>query len=153
MSQSKKSYLPAGAQNVTPQLVVKDAHAYADALVDLFGAEKLMEYPHPDGKGVMFAVVRIGNAKIFLSDAGAFAPPTKANLFVYVPDADATVAKIAACGGKVLAPPSNMAWGDRWALVEDPDGNRWQIATSLEEVAPAEIKRRLEAAAAAAPAE
>jgi PhnB protein len=147
MSKSK-SYLPADSQHVTPQLVVKDAHAFAEGLVDLFGAEKLSEYPYPDGKGVMFAVVRIGGSKIFLSDARGFAAPTKANLFVYVPDVDATVKKIAECGGKVLAPPTDMAWGDRWSLVEDPEGNQWQIAASLETLTPTEIKKRMEIAAA-----
>ena len=147
-----KSYLPADAQNVTPQLVVKDAHKFANGLVELFGGKLLAEYPNPNGKGVMFAVVKIGNAKIFLSDASDFAPPTKANLFVYVPDADALVAKVAGMGGKIVAPPSNMPWGDRYAVIEDPEGNLWQIATNIEDVSIDEIKQRF-AAAAAPPAE
>jgi PhnB protein len=145
------SYLPAGSQHVTPQLVVKDAHAYADALVALFDGKKLAEYPNPDGKGVMFAVVQIGQSKIFLSDTNPMSATTKANLMVYVPDVDATVKKIASHGGKVLAPPADMPWGDRWSLVEDPAGNRWQIAASIETLTPAEIEERLKSAAAAPP--
>jgi PhnB protein len=149
MSKSK-SYIPDGAQHVTPQLVVKDAQKFAELLVEEFGAQKLAWYPHLDGKGVMFAVIQLGTSKIFLSDARTgFAEPTKANLFVYVPDVDATVAKLAAKGAKIVAPPMDMPWGDRWSMVEDPDGNKWQIAKSLETLTPAEVRKRMEAAAAA----
>lgn len=142
-----KSYLPADTQSLTPQIIVKDARAYADKLVELFDAKKLAEYPTPEG-GVMFAVLQIGGSKLFLSDALGFAAATKANLFVYVPDVDAVVAKLAACGGKVLSPPKDMFWGDRWALVEDPSGNQWQIATHVEEISPEDAKKRMQAAAA-----
>jgi len=149
MSKTKtaKSHVPADTQSITPQLVVKGARAFADKLVDVFGAEKLAEYPNPDGS-IMFAVVRIGDSKLFLSDAGGFAQPTKGNVFVYVPDVDAAVAKLAACGGKVLAPPSDMFWGDRWALVEDPSGNQWQIATHQQALSVDEVRERMSAAAA-----
>ncbi|MBL8610010.1 MAG: VOC family protein [Myxococcales bacterium] len=153
MSKSKtaKSHVPEGTQAITPQLVVKGARAFADKLVEVFGAEKLAEYPNADGS-VMFAVVKIGDSKLFLSDAGGFAQATKGNVFVYVPDVDAAVGKLAACGGKVLAPPSDMFWGDRWALVEDPSGNQWQIATHLQDLSVEEVRSRM-ASAAAPPAE
>jgi uncharacterized glyoxalase superfamily protein PhnB len=144
------SYLPNGSQHVTPQLVVSDAKAFADALVKLFDGKKLAEYPHLDGDGVMFAVVQIGDSKLFLSDARTgFAEATRANTFVYVPDVDATVKKAGECGGKVLVAPKDMPWGDRWAMIEDPEGNKWQIATSIEALTPKEIRGRLEAAASA----
>jgi uncharacterized glyoxalase superfamily protein PhnB len=146
------SYLPADTQAVTPQIVVKGARAYADKLVENFGATKLAEYPNPDGT-VMFAVLQIGGSKLFLSDANERSKPTQSNLFVYVPDVDAVVAKIAACGGKVLSPPADMFWGDRWSLVEDPTGNLWQIATHIEAITADEAKKRAHATAAAPPAE
>ncbi len=149
MSKTKtaKSHVPADTQSLTPQLVVKGARAFADKLVEVFGAKKLAEYPNPDGS-IMFAVVEIGGSKLFLSDAGGFAQPTKGNVFVYVPDVDGAVAKLAACGGKVLAPPSDMFWGDRWALVEDPSGNQWQIATHKEALSVDQVRERMQSAAA-----
>jgi PhnB protein len=58
------------------------------------------------------------------------------------------VKKLAARGGKILSPPKDMFWGDRWSLVEDADGNQWQVATHIEAVAEDEAKRRAKAAAA-----
>ena len=51
-------------------------------------------------------------------------------------------------GCKVLMPPTDMFWGDRFGKLEDPFGNQWAMATHKEDVPPAEIKRRGEAAMA-----
>jgi uncharacterized glyoxalase superfamily protein PhnB len=64
-----------------------------------------------------------------------------------LPDVDKVVKNLAACGGKILSPPNDMFWGDRWALVEDPAGNQWQIATHVEELTADEAKTRMQAAA------
>jgi PhnB protein len=149
MSESKR-HLPPDTQTLTPQLIVRDAGKFADKLVEVFDGNKIAEYPTLDGKGVMWAVVEIGGSRLFLSDVSDFSAPTKANLFVYVPDVDATVAKLGSCGATVLIPPTNMPWGDRWSLLEDMHGNRWQIATNVELLDPAEVRRRMEQAATVA---
>ena len=46
-------------------------------------------------------------------------------------------------GAKVVAPPNDMPWGDRWGMVQDPFGNTWQVATHIEDVPPDEMKRRM----------
>jgi PhnB protein len=38
-----------------------------------------------------------------------------------------------------------MFYGDRSAAVTDPFGNFWAIATHIEDVSPAELKKRAEA--------
>jgi PhnB protein len=38
-----------------------------------------------------------------------------------------------------------MHYGDRRAMIEDPQGNTWQIATHFQDVSPEEIARRLKA--------
>lgn len=137
-------HVPQGLPPVIPQLVVKDAHAVIEFATQVFDAKLAHTMPGPDGKGVMHGMFQIGGVPIFVSDAGGFASPTQANLFVYVPDVDATVAKASARGGKVLAPVMDMFWGDRWAMVSDPFGNVWQIATHKEDVAPAEMQARMQ---------
>lgn len=44
-------------------------------------------------------------------------------LCIYVPDVDATVARLQAAGIRILVPPVNQPWGERLAYVLDPEGN------------------------------
>jgi uncharacterized glyoxalase superfamily protein PhnB len=99
--------------------------------------------PGPDGKGVMHGMFTIGGTAVFISDMGGFAQPTSANLFVYVPDADASVAQAVAAGAKVLTPVADMFWGDRWGMIADPWGTVWQVATHKERLEPEEMMRRM----------
>ncbi|MBX3191536.1 MAG: VOC family protein [Labilithrix sp.] len=145
-----KHFIPDGSQQLMAQLIVKDAKKTAAFLADAFGGEKIAEYPGPDGKGVMWAMVKVGDSRILLADASGFATPTRANIFVYVPDVDAALGRARERGAKILQPAADMFWGDRWALVEDPDGNHYQIATHIEDLTPAEIGQRMKGAAQAA---
>jgi uncharacterized glyoxalase superfamily protein PhnB len=138
--------IPEGFHAVTPQLVVKDATPLLDFLKNAFGATVMHVMNGPDGKSVMHAAVRIGDSIIFASDAPGFAKATTANLFLYVPDADAAFARATSAGAKPGAPVMDMFWGDRWGMVEDPFGNQWQIATHREDVSPDEMAKRMKAA-------
>lgn len=55
--------------------------------------------------------------------------PTASFLYVYVEDVDASYERALAAGATAMEPPAEMPYGDRRAMVEDPWGNRWQIAT------------------------
>jgi PhnB protein len=136
--------IPEGLHTLTPQLVVKDGCGLITFLKAAFAAEMpFPPMPGADGKSIMHAHVKIGDSVLFLSDAGGFAKPTTANLFLYVTDVDKTVAQATAAGAKVLAPVSDMFWGDRWGMLEDPFGNVWQVATHVEDVSPDEMQRRM----------
>lgn len=139
---SKVSYIPQGLSPVVPQLVIKGAQKAIDFYAAAFGAELLHAMPGAKG-GIMHAAVRIGEATVFVSDASEFAQPTSANNFLYVKDVDAIYARATKAGAKVLSPLTNMFWGDRWALVADPFGNQWQLATHVEDVTPEEMQRRM----------
>jgi PhnB protein len=142
-----KHHIPEGLLAVTPQLVAKDARALVAFATQAFGAELAHAMPGPDGKGIMHGMFRIGGVNVFVSDAGP-AEPTAANLFVYVPDVDAAIARAVAAGATLRAPAADMFWGDRWGMVADPFGNVWQIATHKEQVAPDEMMKRMAAHAA-----
>ena len=45
-------------------------------------------------------------------------------------------------------PPVNMFWGDLYGKLTDPFGHNWSIATHVEDVAPAEMEKRMKAAMA-----
>ena len=136
--------IPEGLQSVTTQLVVEDGRALIAFLEKAFGAEHPFPPMYgPDGKTIMHAHVRIGDTTVFLSEAGGFAKPTRANLFVYVADVDATYDRAVAAGATAAAPVADMFWGDRWGMLHDPFGNTWQIATHIEDVAPEDMTRRM----------
>lgn len=50
-------------------------------------------------------------------------------LYLYVPDVDATFARAVEAGAVKREAPQDTPYGDRRAMVEDPGGNVWQIAT------------------------
>ena len=54
---------------------------------------------------------------------------TQAFLYLYVEDADATYRRAIAAGAVSLEEPTDMPYGDRRAMIRDPGGNVWQIAT------------------------
>ena len=64
-------------------------------------------------------------------------------------DADATYRKALDAGGESLEGPANQFWGDRVATIKDFAGNKWWIATHVEDVSGDEIARRAKQATAA----
>jgi PhnB protein len=139
-------HIPQGMPAVVPQLVVKDGKALVEFATRAFGAQLAHAMPNADGKGIMHGMLSIAGAPVFISDAGGFAQPTAANLFVYVPDVDAAYARAIDAGAKSLAPVMDMFWGDRWGMIADPWGNVWQIATHVEDVSPDEMQKRAKSA-------
>ena len=57
--------------------------------------------------------------------------PTHSFIYVYVRDCDRAFEVALSLGAKALERPDEMPYGDRRAMIEDPWGNRWQIATHL----------------------
>jgi PhnB protein len=50
-------------------------------------------------------------------------------LYVYVENTDATYLRALEAGAVSLEEPRDVPYGDRRAMVRDPCGNDWQIAT------------------------
>jgi PhnB protein len=142
MSNAKPHHIPANLGPIVPQLVVEGAQKAIEFLQRALGAELLHSMPGPKGS-VMHAAVRIGEGTLFLSDATEFAKPTQSNTYVYLRDVDAVFARAVAAGAQVIAPLTNMFWGDRWGMVADPFGNLWQLGQHVEDVSPEEMQRRM----------
>ncbi|TDC32031.1 hypothetical protein E1211_21525 [Micromonospora sp. 15K316] len=49
-------------------------------------------------------------------------------LWVYVADCPAVVRRLRTAGARVVAEPAAQPWGERMAVVLDPDGNRVMVA-------------------------
>ena len=134
--------IPEGYHTVTPYLVVDGAEKVIRFMKEAFGAQPVFEpMMRPDGK-VMHAEFKIGDSVVMISDASERAKATSTMLHLYVPNVDAVYEKAVKAGGTSVMEPSDQFYGDRSGGVKDPAGNQWHIGTHVEDVAPAELKKR-----------
>lgn len=147
--------VPEGYTTVTPYLVVENGDTLLDFVKRAFNARIHHDTRNPDGT-LMHADFVIGDSHIMAGQAGGPWKPMPASIYLYVPDVDAQYKRAVEAGGKSIAEPATMFYGDRHGGVLDPCGNQWWIATHVEDVPEDELKRRQDAEmkkrAAAAPA-
>ncbi len=153
MAKAKKA-VPEGHHTVTPQLIMDNAAQGIDWYKKALGAEEVARSVGPDGK-IMHAEIRIGDSIIMLNDAmmGGRGPKaiggSPASIWLYVEDCDALFNRAVAAGAQVPPGPmgqmSDQFWGDRAGTFTDPEGYQWTIATRKEDLAPQEIKQRMDA--------
>ncbi|MBA2481587.1 MAG: VOC family protein [Planctomycetes bacterium] len=129
---------PKGFHTVTPYLYVKDTKAAILFYAKAFAAKPLMVLPGPDGK-IEHAEIQIGNGSVMIADERP-EPPGSANkplgpsaIHLYVGDVDAVFARAIAAGAKEVRAPADMPWGHRFAMITDPAGHTWSIATPMVE--------------------
>ena len=133
--------VPDGFHTVTPYLVCAGVAGVIDFLKSGLGAVEIERTTDETGR-VMHAQLRIGDSMIMMGETMPGFPPLTAALYLYVPDTDALYERAMAAGGVSLMKPADQFYGDRNAGVQDPSGNKWYIATHIEDVAPEEIARR-----------
>jgi len=113
--------MPKGWHSITPRLVVREPAKMVRFLKRAFGASGDFAADAP-------AVMRIGDSIVMVSGAGPRLP-MPAFLYLYVDDVDATYQRALEAGAASLEEPADMPYGDRRAMVKDPCGNDWQIAS------------------------
>jgi uncharacterized glyoxalase superfamily protein PhnB len=114
-------WIPAGWHSVTPRLVADDPAKLVAFIARVFGASGAY---HADSPSQM----KIGDSIVMVSGAG----PRKALtsfLYVYIDDVDATYHLAIGAGATPVEEPRDTPYGDRRAMITDPFGNDWQIAT------------------------
>jgi uncharacterized glyoxalase superfamily protein PhnB len=79
---------------------------------------------------------------VMLADSSEHAKATAVMLYLYVPDVDAAYQKALKAGATSLMEPADQFYGDRTGGVKDAAGNSWFFGTHIEDVAPAEMKKR-----------
>jgi uncharacterized glyoxalase superfamily protein PhnB len=155
MSTPATQPIPEGFHTLTPHLVCADAAAAISFYERAFNAVEQMRLPSPEGK-LLHASVRIGNSMLMLVDEnpawGALGPQTlkgsPVTIHCFVADVDAAVAQAVAAGAKLVMPAADMFWGDRYAVVEDPFGHKWSLATHQHDLSHQEIQAALAQACA-----
>lgn len=137
--------VPKGFTTVTPYLSVNDAQAAIAFYKKAFGAKLLGKMVAPDGK-ILHADLLIGDAHVFVSDPMMGNAQSSSSVHLYVENADKAWKKAVAAGAQVVMPLDNAFWGDRYGVVADPYGQKWSISSHIEDVPPAEMKKRMKKA-------
>jgi uncharacterized glyoxalase superfamily protein PhnB len=154
--------IPAGKEGLIPHLVCAGCSQAIEFYKKAFGAEEVSRAPGPDGKRLMHAEIKIGGQPVFLVDdfpefcEGKSETPkalggTPVTIHRYVKDCDAAVAQAEKAGATVKMPPMDMFWGDRYAVVVDPFGHQWSLATHQRDLTPEQMMQAMNEAFAQGP--
>jgi uncharacterized glyoxalase superfamily protein PhnB len=133
--------IPDGYHTVTPYLVVADTQAQLEFIVNALGGTEVSAMRLPDGTP-MHAETQLGDSKVMLGMSAPEFPPLPAMLYVYVADVDRAYQQAVGAGGESLQEPQDQFYGDRTAAVKDPNGNKWYLATHVEDVSEEEMEQR-----------
>jgi uncharacterized glyoxalase superfamily protein PhnB len=116
-------------QSVNVYLAVANVAASMAFLEQAFGFTRGVVLPDADGQS-RYAEMRHGDVVVMLIRKGDGTAVTGgvAAMYTYVPDVDRALARAREAGAGV-GEMEDRPWGDRTAVVTDPDGYRWVLAT------------------------
>lgn len=133
----------------TPQIAVSDAARAVHFYRDAFGADELVRNLAPDGRIMHCELLVLGGRLIVIDDfdTDPISAPTRLGgttirLHLYVSDVDEIYAHALAAGATGIAEPADSFWGDRYAMLRDPFGHLWSLATVREDLTLAELEHR-----------
>jgi PhnB protein len=140
--------VPEGHHTVCPHLTVRDGVKMIEFYKLAFGAKELRKSLTPDGKSLLHAELQIGDSRLFLNDEfpqmNAACPlargGTSVIIHLYVEDVDSLYSQAVDAGAKVVMPLADQFWGDRYAVVEDPAGHLWSMASHVKDMTQEEMK-------------
>ncbi|MEO1102232.1 MAG: VOC family protein [Pseudomonadota bacterium] len=121
------AYKPESYNSVSAYLIVPDALKSIAFMKAGLGAQELRVIRNPDD-AVVHAEVRIDDTVVMMGQMPG-GPP--AHIHVYVPDADAAIARALEAGATLVKPATEEGDGDRRGGVKDPDGTTWWLSTQL----------------------
>lgn len=142
--------IPDGYPRVTPYLHVDGAAAAIEFYVNVLGAKERMRMPGPGGK-LGHAELEFGESIVMLADefpemdvrGPRSIGGTPVTIHVYVEDVDAVFDAAVQAGATVVRGVEDQFYGDRTGQFEDPWGQRWNVATHVEDVPPDEMEKRM----------
>ncbi len=137
-------WLPKGFHTITPNIIVDDAEEAIAFFKHAFGAAESYRLTLSDGR-IAHCEMKLGDSIFNLGTSMQGWPAHGLVAQIYVQDSDALFNRAVQAGATVIMPMTDMFFGSREGRIADPFGNVWTIATLLEEVAPAEMQRRMKA--------
>lgn len=123
--------IPKNHQTIMPYLMLKNARGFGAFVHKVFDGQLTLEKFREDGQTMMHSEVTVGGSTIMFADANEDWPAQTANLFVYVPDADAAYHRATNQGATTVMELSDQDYG-RTCGVKDPFGNTWWITAPVE---------------------
>jgi PhnB protein len=138
-SSSRPKWLPPGVNPLTPILVLRNIEEALDFYQKAFGF-KLRNVMRGPENVILHAEMSQVDSQIMMGpespERGAFAPsgPSPVTLYLLVADVDAIADQARLHGGNIVQPPTDMFWGDRTAVIIDPEGHKWMIATHVKDI-------------------
>jgi len=123
------SGLAPGMQAVNPYLAVANVAATMEFMERALGFARGVVLPDADGQ-LRYAEMRHGDSVVMLVRKGDATTATTgaAALYAYVQDVDSALMQAREAGAGV-SDAEDRPWGDRTAVVTDPDGYKWVLAT------------------------
>jgi len=113
------------ASSLQPVIMTPDLDRLVSFYTDLFGAKEVSRVP--DNGPAFYLGLQIGQSTLGIVVDSGVDPEAGGRqrilLSVDVDDVDRLLAQVEGAGGRVLAGPNDMPWGQRVAHVQDPDGN------------------------------
>ena len=122
--------IPPGFHAVTPYFFVENAEGFVGFLVKGLAGTETCRSMRPDGR-IANVQVRLGDTTVMVSESSAAYPAMCASCYLYVEDADASMALALANGASLEMKVDDMPYGDRQGGVRDPHGNIWWISQRL----------------------
>ncbi|NGM11784.1 VOC family protein [Verrucosispora sp. WMMA2044] len=115
------------ASELFPIITAADLDAALRFYEGLLGGR--VEYRFPETGEAAYVSLRFGDGQLGIGRQEAGEQPAgPVTLWVYVADCAAALARLVGAGVEVLAEPQTQPWGERMAIVRDPDGNRVLVA-------------------------
>jgi PhnB protein len=141
--------LPTEFPGPTPQIVVHDADEAIRFYGTAFAADELVRNHAPDGRVMHCELLMFGGRILVIDDfdEDPIRSPqalggSTVRLHLYVPDVDAVHERALGAGATSLMAPNDAFWGDRYAIVRDPYGHHWSIATQKDDLSVSELEER-----------
>ncbi len=135
--------IPRGYGTVTPYLVVDGVPKLIDFLKRAFNAEEKGRMINEKNGFVRHAEVRVGGSIVMMGDSNLGYKPVASHLYVHVENVDQVYKRALEAGAVSQLEPTTQFFGDQLAVVKDPTGNVWYIATRVENVSSEEMKERM----------
>jgi PhnB protein len=123
---------PPGYHSVTVYLVNERAGELVDWVKQALGAVENFRSTGTGSGGGIHAEVTLGDSKVMIGGGpGTKGGDRTAMIYLYVADLEATYRRALAAGVADSKPPADQPYGDRNAMVQDPFGNTWYLASPI----------------------
>jgi len=140
---------------IVAHIYVQGAARAIEFYQQAFGAQEVFRVAHPDGR-ILHAEVSVDGSVVMIGDPDdrLYGEPRAlgrctASLHIFVEDNAALLRRAVEAGAEEIQPPTRLFYGASSASVRDPFGHVWVLLSWQEDLTPAEIERRGNAALSA----